>query len=215
MDPDDAEVIERARRDPDSFSALFDRHAPALHRYVTRRLGDSLADDIVADTFLTAFRRLGRYDVGHRDARPWLYGIAANLIGKHRRAEVRAYRALARTGLDEVAESYADRVDARVTALAAHRELAGALAVLLMIAWADFSYEEVAQALGIPLGIPIGTVRSRLHRARKKTREALGGTDPSAVKEESGRGWPEAAERPARRRARARRRPPALPARVP
>ena len=189
---DDAEVIRRARRDPTAFSALFDRHASVLHRYVTRRLGDSLADDIVAETFLAAFRRLGRYDTAHRDARPWLYGIAANLIGKHRRAEVRAYRALARTGVDEVAESYADRVEARVSASAAHRELAGALAVLspgdrevlLMIAWADLSYEEVARALGIP----IGTVRSRLHRARRKTREALGGVDPSAMEEEPGRG---------------------------
>ena len=191
-DIDDAEVIERARRDPAAFSALFDRHASVLHRYVTRRLGDSLADDVVADTFLAAFRRLGRYDTAHRDARPWLYGIAANLIGKHRRAEVRAYLALARTGVDEVAESYADRVEARVSASAAHRELAGALAVLspkdrevlLMIAWADLSYEEVARALGVP----VGTVRSRLHRARKKTREALGGVDPSAVEEEFGRG---------------------------
>ncbi|MFB4266445.1 RNA polymerase sigma factor [Nonomuraea sp. GTA35] len=185
---DDAEVIRRARSDPAAFSALFDRHAPALHRYATRRLGDELADDVVAETFLAAFRRLGRYDTAHRDARPWLYGIAANLIGKHRRAEVRAYRALARTGVDEVAEGYTDRVEARVSAGAAQRELAAALArlspedreVLLMIAWADLSYEEVATALGIP----VGTVRSRLHRARKKTRAALGGVDPTAVADE-------------------------------
>ncbi|TMR09869.1 RNA polymerase sigma factor [Nonomuraea turkmeniaca] len=185
IEPDDAEVIEHARRDPAAFSTLFDRHAPELHRYVTRRLGDSLADDVVAETFLAAFRRLGRYDTAHRDARPWLYGIAANLIGKHRRAEVRAYRALARSGVDPVAESYAERVESRVSARAAHRDLAGALAVLspedrevlLLIAWADLSYEGVARALGIP----VGTVRSRLHRARRKTRAALGGVDPSAV----------------------------------
>ncbi|MET8046544.1 RNA polymerase sigma factor [Streptosporangium sp. NPDC005286] len=129
-DLDDAEVIRRARRDSAAFSVLFDRHAPALHRYVTRRLGDSMADDIVAETFLTAFRRLGRYDTDYRDARPWLYGIAANLIGKHHRAEVRAYLSLARTGVDEVAESYADRVEARVTASAAQRDLVRALAAL-------------------------------------------------------------------------------------
>ncbi|WP_245642553.1 RNA polymerase sigma factor [Nonomuraea candida] len=187
LESDDAEVMARARQDPAAFSVLFDRHAPELHRYVTRRLGDSLADDIVGETFLVAFRRLGRYDTSHRDARPWLYGIAANLIHKHRRAEVRAYRALARSGVDEVAESYAERVEARVSAGAAHRSLAGALTllsaedreVLLMVAWTDFTYEEVGRALGIP----VGTVRSRLHRARRKTRAALGGVDPSAVEE--------------------------------
>ncbi|SDI58771.1 RNA polymerase sigma-70 factor, ECF subfamily [Sinosporangium album] len=191
-DLDDAEVIRRARHDPTVFALLFHRHARSLHRYVTRRLGDSVADDIVADTFTAAFRRLHRYDTGHPDARPWLYGIAANLIGKHRRAEARAYLALARTGADEVVESYADRVEARVTASAAQRQLAGALAVLrpkerevlLMTAWADLSYEEVARALGIP----IGAVRSRLHRARRKAREALNEVDPSEVGMELGRG---------------------------
>ncbi|WP_371825979.1 RNA polymerase sigma factor [Nonomuraea turcica] len=192
---EDATLIQRSRRDPAVFAALFDRHAAALHRYVTRRLGDSLADDVVAETFLAAFKRRDRYDVSHPDARPWLYGIAANVIGKHRRTETRFYLALARTGVDEVAESYADRVEARVSASAAQRDLAGALAVLspedrevlLLIAWADLSYEEVALALGIP----IGTVRSRLHRARRKTRAALGGVDPSAVvtdEEETERG---------------------------
>ncbi|NUR92362.1 MAG: RNA polymerase sigma factor [Nonomuraea sp.] len=184
----DAEVIQRSLHDPDAFSVMFDRHAPALHRYVTRRLGDALADDIVAETFLAAFRRRSRYDLTRPDARPWLYGIAANLVGRHRRTEVRFYRALARTGTDEVAESYADRVAERVTASAAHRDLARALAVLsrqdrevlLMVAWADLTYDEVATALGIP----IGTVRSRLHRARRKTREALG----ARIEEEYGRG---------------------------
>ncbi|WP_336208340.1 RNA polymerase sigma factor [Nonomuraea sp. LPB2021202275-12-8] len=188
----DAEVIEVSRQDPAAFSTLFDRHAPALHRYVTRRLGDSLADDVVADTFLAAFRRRDRYDLSRADARPWLYGIAANLIGKHHRTEIRAYHALARTGVDDVVESYADRVAARVSASAAHRELARALAalsqderdVLLMIAWADLGYDEVALALDIP----VGTVRSRLHRARKKTRDALGGTDPTDIAEEADHG---------------------------
>ncbi|MFC4585753.1 RNA polymerase sigma factor [Sphaerisporangium corydalis] len=188
----DAELIRRSQDAPDVFAAVFDRHAPELHRYVTRRLGDSLADDVVADTFLAAFRRRGHYDVTRPDARPWLYGIAANLIGRHRRAEVRSYRAMARTGVDVVAESYTERVDAEVSASAAHRDLAVALAglsagdrdVLLLIAWADLTYDEVAHALGIP----VGTVRSRLHRARKRTRAALGGVDPTAFDEEQDRG---------------------------
>ncbi|MGW0804108.1 RNA polymerase sigma factor [Nonomuraea sp. NPDC002799] len=185
---DDAEVIRRSRWDPGAFAALFDRHAAVLHRYVTRRLGESLADDIVAETFLAAFQQRARYDPGRSDARPWLYGIAANLIGRHRRTELRSYLALARTGVDEIADSYADRVVSRVAASAAHRDLAAALAelsdgdreVLLTVAWAQLSYEETAHALGIP----IGTVRSRLHRARRLTRAALGGVDPTAIAEE-------------------------------
>ncbi|MBO3749836.1 RNA polymerase sigma factor [Streptosporangiaceae bacterium NEAU-GS5] len=184
---DDAELIRRSLSRPDAFAALFDRHARELFRFAARRLGDSLADDIVSDTFLAAFGRRGKYDLARRDARPWLYGIAANLIGKHHRAEVRFYRALTRTGVDQVTETYTDRVEAKVTASAVHRQLAAALAalsagdrdVLLLIAWGDLGYDEVAQALGIP----VGTVRSRLNRARKKTRAVLG-INPTSVQEE-------------------------------
>ncbi|MBG0818879.1 sigma-70 family RNA polymerase sigma factor [Planomonospora sp. ID82291] len=187
-DAGDAEVIRRSLEEPDAFALLFDRYAPEIHRYAVRRLGDSLADDVVADTFLAAFRRRDRYDLTRPDARPWLYGIAGNLIGRHRRVEIRSYRALARTGVDEVAESYADRVDAQVSASAVQKDLAGALAglsagdreVLLLVAWADLTYGEVAEAVGIP----VGTVRSRLNRARRKTRAALGGADPTATEEE-------------------------------
>ncbi|GAA4635985.1 RNA polymerase sigma factor [Actinoallomurus vinaceus] len=188
---DDATLIERSLRDPEAFAQLYDRHAPHIHRYVTRRLGAGAADDVVADTFLDAFRQRGRYRSDRADARPWLYGIAANLIGRHRRAETRMLQACARAGIDPVAESYADRVDDQVAAAAVRRPVARALAalspkyreVLLLIAWADLSYEETAEALGIS----IGTVRSRLHRARKKVREALGGQDPTSSIEEIGK----------------------------
>jgi RNA polymerase sigma factor (sigma-70 family) len=182
---DYAALIEQSWQEPEAFAELYDRHVRQIHRYVTRRLGDSVADDVVAETFLAAFRLRQRYDLSRPDARPWLYGIAANLIGKHRRAETRMLRALARTGADPVAESYADRADSRVSAAAAQRDLAAALAalaagdreVLLLVAWADLSYDEVAVALGIPTG----TVRSRLHRARRKVREAFGGQDPTTI----------------------------------
>jgi RNA polymerase sigma factor (sigma-70 family) len=183
----DAEVIGRSRHEPEAFALLYDRHAAALYRYVARRLGDGAADDVVAECFLAAFGRRDRYDLARSDARPWLYGIAANVIGKHRRAEVRLLRALARTGADPVAECHADRVDSQVAAAAVHRRLAAVLAelpagdreVLALIAWADLSYAEVAQALAIP----VGTVRSRLSRARRKTRAALA-EDPTMLAEE-------------------------------
>jgi RNA polymerase sigma factor (sigma-70 family) len=185
---DDATLIEQSWHEPEAFAGLYDRHAAPIHRYVTRRLGHHVADDVVGETFLCAFRQRRQYDLSRPDARPWLYGIAANVIGKHRRAEVRMLRALARTGADPVAESYAERADSRVSAAAAQRDLAAALAslatrdreVLLLIAWADLSYEEAAVALGIP----VGTVRSRLHRARRKVREAFGGEDPTTISEE-------------------------------
>jgi RNA polymerase sigma factor (sigma-70 family) len=193
-DADDATVIQLSRHEPEHFTVLFRRHAPHIQRYVTRRLGPALshgitADDIVAETFLLAFRQRDRFDPGRTDARPWLYGIATNLIGRHRRAEIRQYRALARTGADPVTESFTDRVDDRVSADRASKRLAAALAglpaelrdTLLLAAWGDLTYEEVAMALGVP----VGTVRSRLSRARSKLRQTLGDADPSALPEES------------------------------
>ncbi|MEV0824691.1 RNA polymerase sigma factor [Nonomuraea rubra] len=95
---DDAALIERSLNEPEIFAVLFDRHARYLHRYVVRRLGPSEAVDVVADTFLTAFQRRGDFDQARADARPWLYGIASNLIGKHRRTEMSLYRAYIRRG---------------------------------------------------------------------------------------------------------------------
>jgi RNA polymerase sigma-70 factor (ECF subfamily) len=187
-DADDATVIGLSRDEPEHFTVLFRRHAPHIQRYVARRLGPGAADDIVAETFLLAFRQRDRYDPAHADARPWLYGIATHLIGRHRRAEIRLYRALARTGADPVTEPFTDRVDDRVSAGHASRQLAVALArlsaelrdTLLLAAWSNLSYEEIAAALGVP----VGTVRSRLSRARGKLRQSLGDADPSALAEE-------------------------------
>jgi RNA polymerase sigma factor (sigma-70 family) len=188
-DADDAAVIQLSRHEPEHFTELFRRHAPHIQRYVVRRLGPDEADDIVAETFLLAFRQRDSYDQTRADARPWLYGIATNLIGRHRRAEIRLYRALARTGADPVTEPFTDRVDDRVSAGHASRQLAAALArlsaklrdTMLLAAWSDLSYEEIAVALGVP----VGTVRSRLSRARSRLRQTMGDTDPSALAEES------------------------------
>jgi RNA polymerase sigma factor (sigma-70 family) len=187
-DEDDAAVIQLSRHQPEHFTVLFRRHASYIERYVVRRIGPDAADDIVAETFLLAFRQRDSYDQTRADARPWLYGIATNLIGRHRRAEIRLYRALARTGADPVMESFTDRIDDQVSASTASRRLAAALArlskelrdTLLLVAWGGLSYDETATALGVP----IGTVRSRVSRARSTLRRSLGDTNPAAFDEE-------------------------------
>ncbi|WP_188189411.1 RNA polymerase sigma factor [Nonomuraea sp. SYSU D8015] len=189
--PPTAEPAESTRQVADRFAELFTQHGPGLKRYVVRRLGLEPADDIVAETFAQALQHLESYDVTRGDERSWLYGIATNLIGQHRRREIALYRALSRTGADSVTEPFTDEVERRVTAGAARRRLAGALAglsrkhrdTLLLVMWADLTYEEAAQALGVP----VGTVRSRINRARFALRRSLAGLDPAAEDEGAGK----------------------------
>jgi RNA polymerase sigma-70 factor (ECF subfamily) len=181
----DGEVIKRSWREPECFAVIFDRYYFQIHGYVARRLGRSLADDVAAETFLVAFAQRERYLVSRPDARPWLYGIVSNLIARHQRAEARRYRALARAGVGEVSESHADEVAGRVDAQARRATLAVALAaipdadrdVLLLVAWAELTSEQAGEALGIPGG----TVRSRLHRARREIRAVLGQAGPAVT----------------------------------
>ncbi len=180
---DDSELIAESLRRPEAFAELFDRYSGLLYRYTSRRLGPESAEDLVGDTFAIAFAKRARYDLAYTDARPWLFGILTKLISRHHRREAARYRAWERSvPPDAYVESPADQVAAGVTAQASRGELALALAalatgerdVLLLVAWGDFSYEEVARALDIP----IGTVRSRLNRARRKVRAALGEVNP-------------------------------------
>ncbi|MEU7743063.1 sigma-70 family RNA polymerase sigma factor [Nonomuraea sp. NPDC049158] len=183
----DADLVHASLTDPEAFAELFDRYSAMLYRYVSKRLGPEPAEDIVGETFLVAFSRRKSYDPSYPDARPWLFGILTKLVSRHHRTEAARYRALQRAPVDADVESPADRVAAGVTAQASRPELASALAalpakdrdVLLLIAWGDLTYDEVAQALGIP----IGTVRSRLNRGRRKVRAALGDTNPMLEEE--------------------------------
>ncbi|TMR99464.1 RNA polymerase sigma factor [Nonomuraea basaltis] len=184
-DATDAMIIERSLRQPECFAALFDRYYSSIHGYAERRLSRPLADDIAAETFLIAFDRRDTYDLSRSGAQPWLYGIASNLISRHHRAEIRQYRALARTDSGDVAEDHAERVVDSLDALGTRGRLAAALAeltdgdrdVLLLVAWAELTSDEVGRALGVPAG----TVRSRLHRARTKIRAVL---DPALTRKE-------------------------------
>jgi RNA polymerase sigma factor (sigma-70 family) len=179
----DATVIEQSWADPERFSAIFDRYFTQVHGYLARRVGGRVADDLTAEVFLIAFAQRKRYEVARDCARPWLYGIATNLVGSHHRHERRRYRALARTPRGLGWHRDEDGVIDQVSASAAGPALASALAalasgdrdVLLLIALADLGYQEIAQALGIPYG----TVCSRLNRARRQLREALGGINPA------------------------------------
>ena len=184
----DAMVIQQSRDHPERFSAIFDRYFAEIHRHLARRVGGKVADDLAAEVFLSAFAQRARYDLTRHCARPWLYGIATNLVGSHRRQEGRYFRALARAEGQPAWQGDEDRVADRVSASALRPALAAALAalspgdrdVLLLVALADLGYPEVAQALGIPEG----TVASRLHRARRQLRTSLGGSNPAAERED-------------------------------
>lgn len=179
---DDAEVVRRSRADPECFAVLFDRYFGPLHGYAGRRLAGATGDDVAAETFLVAFRERGRFNPARGSVRAWLYGIATNLIRGHHRAEERGYRAHARVAAEPVYPTDEEQADARIVAAAARDVLVAALAdlspgdrdALLLVVWGELSHEETAEALGIP----VGTVGSRLHRARRRLREALNDFDP-------------------------------------
>lgn len=166
---------------PEQFGELFERHGDWLYDYGARRVGQQLAEDLVSETFLVAFACRDRYDSSVANARPWLFGIMTNLLRKHHRAEVRWLRTLEKSGTDPLGGSaehaFTDQADERLDAKAAMRALAGALAtmshvqrdLLLLHVWAGMDYPELA----LTLGLPLGTIRSRLHRAKAHLRKAL------------------------------------------
>lgn len=172
----DAAVIAASLDDPVQFGAIFDRHATVLHRYLVRRLGPDDADAMVSEVFRIAFEKRHTYDLDRPTARPWLYGIATNLLAKHRRREARRIHAVARLAAQRLTPvDLADAVSATVDASAQWLRVAGAVTslpeperdALMLHVWEALSYEDVADALGVP----VGTVRSRLHRARRRLRE--------------------------------------------
>lgn len=166
-------------RGPDpaaAFAELFDAHARPLRGYLAGRVGESAADDLVAETFLVALRRRHTYDPDRAPIKGWLYGIATNLVREHVRREVRGHRAgLRAVGRPEPDHGtfVADRVDAE----RASKLVAAALNdlrdedrdALLLTSWAGLTPAEVAAALGEPAS----TVRSRLHRTRARLQALL------------------------------------------
>lgn len=179
----DSDAVSASLHAPAGFATIFDRHFDAVHAYLQRRVGPDLADELSAQTFLVAFDKRGGYDPAQPDARPWLLGIATNLVRRHHRDEVRQFRAYARSAKDPVLDAF-DGVEARLDASEMRRARrrpgpgpVEELDALLLYAWAELSYPEIARALDIPTG----TVRSRLSRARGRIRAALDAGRPPTL----------------------------------
>ena len=168
----DGDAIRRSQSDPEAFVTVFDRHFDAIHRYLHRRVGRDLADELAAETFTQAYRRRSTFEPRFDGALPWLYGIAANLVRRHRRTEVRRLKAYARTGVDGSVEldetSVAERLDAGVLGASLAEALASLPGdereTLSLVVFAELTYDEVGRALGTPTG----TVASRMNRIRRR-----------------------------------------------
>ncbi len=174
--PSDAQVIGRSLDEPEAFGLIYDRHAATVLRFLGRRVGAEVAEGLIGELFRIAFERRKTFDASRVSALPWLYGIGSNLLLKHRRGEARRLRASARmAAAGEAAgrRASAGALDARLlfprVADAIKALPDGEREALLLFAWEDLSYQSVAEALELP----IGTVRSRLNRARAQLRELL------------------------------------------
>jgi RNA polymerase sigma-70 factor (ECF subfamily) len=173
----DRELISRSLTDGREFATVFDRHYDRIWRYLSRRADAASADDLASETLTRAFAGRARYDQSQDDASPWLYGIATNLLRERQRSEARRWRAYARAVEPPEVEDGLDDAHGRVDAGALAPALSAALAslaapdrdALLLLALTDLSYEGIAVATGAP----VGTVRSRLHRARRHVQGTL------------------------------------------
>jgi len=174
----DSDLLRRSIDNPDQFALIFERHAGALHRYLSKRSHHSDVDDLLSETFIAAFRSRLNYNFGFQDARPWLYGIAINTLRHHRRSEVRRLNHAGEVRPEIFDEDLADRV---VTGMVERDELDRVkramelvddryVDVLTLIAGPGLTYEDIARTLSIP----VGTVRSRASRGRSQLRELLG-----------------------------------------
>jgi RNA polymerase sigma-70 factor, ECF subfamily len=161
--------------DPDAFGLLFDEHARAVYNLGFRLTANwSAAEDVVSLTFLEAWRLRARIDPAGESLRPWLLGIAVNVCRNLARASRRHQAAMSRIPPPPVVPDFADELAGRLDDTAALQlvtEALGALRrgereIIALCVWSDLDYATAAQALGVP----VGTVRSRLSRARRRLR---------------------------------------------
>ncbi|CAH0166308.1 ECF RNA polymerase sigma factor SigE [Microbacterium oxydans] len=170
----DSEIIQRSLEHPPAFAQLFDRHSRAINAFASYRIGRHAAEDVLSETFLVAFRRRADFDTGIESAAPWLFGIASRLIRRHRAVEAKHWRSFAAavTGEEHTSDGGVDEAMARIDAerkVQAMRTRIASLSprdreTLLLYAWQGLTYEQIGEALGVP----VGTVRSRLNRVRRR-----------------------------------------------
>jgi RNA polymerase sigma-70 factor (ECF subfamily) len=163
----DAEAIAASVDEPDRFVVIFDRHVRAVYVFLARRYGADAAADLASETFSRAFERRARYRPDTPTALPWLLGIGTRVAANERRREARRFRAYA-AAAEPAGHGELSAPGGEVIALLARLKRGDRDAFLLLV-WGELAYDEIAAALEIPLG----TVRSRIHRARQQLREAL------------------------------------------
>jgi RNA polymerase sigma factor (sigma-70 family) len=180
-DPTDAEVFHQSISQPEMFALIFDRHVRRVHGFLERRAGRDSADPLTGETFRIAFQRRAAYQLDQAESLPWLYGIASNLLRQQWRGQAREERSLERVWSQAAtAQGEDDILIERLAAQACWPVVRSALMtlrpeerdVILLVAWEELTYEQVAVAMDVP----VGTVRSRLHRARRHLREQISST---------------------------------------
>jgi RNA polymerase sigma-70 factor, ECF subfamily len=170
----DAELLARSVNEPALFAVLYERHRLAVRRYVLRRVGSDVGEDLAAEVFVRAFRVRERYRAERDSALPWLLGVANHVIAGHRRAEQRRLTALQRlAGAARPLIEHEDRSLGAELVRELRRLSNEERDALLLVVWGELSYAEAATALDIS----IGTLSSRIARARRLLTAAV---DPPA-----------------------------------
>lgn len=183
-DPDGALIERSVEGQPDAFVAVVERHELAVHGFLARRAGQQAADDLLGEVWLRAFASRAAYDVRYSDARPWLYGIARNVLRAHWRDSAALAASQPPCPPDDPWDDVINRIDSAAEA----RALVSALRalppaereVLLLVAWEQLTPAEAA----VVVGVPQGTARSRLHRARTALQLVLTGNLDDGREEE-------------------------------